>query len=121
MTAVEHFYLPRLICSWQEIHCSNAQLLCWPRANWRRGDSNPRPEMHQDERTTHLVVFIFYRLWDRQTTANRFGYSGICLNPSARKPRREQPTFLRPNQARRRNLKGRVAYLGGHLQLVVAN
>lgn len=88
---------------------------------WRRGDSNPRPEMLQDERTTHLVVFIFYRLRDRQTTANRFGYSGICLNPSARKPRREQPTFLRPNQARRRNLKGRVAYLGGHLQLVVAN
>ena len=71
--------------------------------------------------STHLVVFVFYRLHDRQTTANRFGYSGICLSPSARKLRREQPTFLRPNQARRRNLKGRVAYLGGHSQLVIAN
>jgi len=85
--------------------------------DWRRGDSNPRPGMLQDERTTHLVVFGFYRLHDRQTTAHRFGYSGICLNPSARKLQREQPTFLRPNQARRRNLKGRVAYLGGHSQL----
>jgi hypothetical protein len=77
--------------------------------------------MLQDERTTHLVVYIFYRLRDRQTTANRFGYSGIVLNPSARKLRREQPTSLRHSQARRRSLKGRVAYLGGHLQLVVAN
>ena len=59
--------------------------------------------------STYLVVFLFFRLPDRQTTVNRFGYSGIGLNPSARKHRREQPTVLRPNQARRHCLKGRVA------------
>jgi hypothetical protein len=46
---------------------------------------------------------------------------GLFLTRRPESSRREQPTSLRHSQVRRRNLKGRVAYLGGHLQLVVAN
>ena len=90
----------------QLFKCSTALLA---KGQLEAGGFEPPSRYASRRASTHLVVSWFFRLPDRQTTANRFGYSGIGLNPSARKLRREQPTSLRPNQARRRNLKGRAA------------
>lgn len=55
MTVVEHFHLPGLICFLQEVHCSNAQLLCWPRAKWRRGDSRNEARLRRVEPSEQML------------------------------------------------------------------
>ena len=88
---------------------------------WRRGDSNPRPEMFQDKHPTCVVARLRFRFVARRTTGSPLGYSGASRPRRPGRPAETSPlidALVRPAGAIRQDGQ---RYLRRHGILVVAN
>ena len=101
--------------------CLPEQTLTASETEWRRGDSNPRPEMFQDKHPTCVVARLRFRFVARRTTGSPLGYSGASRPRRPGRPAKTSPlidALVRPAGAIRQDGQ---RYLRRHGILVVAN